>query len=81
MWSNTGRNISRICDELSLKVITVTPAVRLAWEPRAGLPDNLGKIETLRALLDEWLEEKASGAEEEEHGITVFHYINTICKM
>ena len=81
IWSNTARNIFRICDELSLKVITVTlEAVRLAWQSRASLPDDLWKIKTLRALLDEWLEEKANEAEEEEHGITVFNFINMICE-
>ena len=82
MRSNTARNISRICKELGLEVATVTPeAVRLAWQPRAGLPDDLWKIETLRAMLEEWLDEKARGTEEEEHGRTLFHYINTLCEM
>ena len=48
--SNTARNISQICAELDLEVATVTPeAVRLARQPRAGLPDDLRKIDSLRA--------------------------------
>jgi hypothetical protein len=82
MRSNTARNISRICAELKLTVATVTPeAVRLAWQPRAGLPDDLWKVESLRDMLEQWLELKSSGVEEEEHGRLLSHYIHTLCEM
>ena len=57
MRSNTARNIIRICAELELKVATVTPeAVRLALQPRAGLPDDLWMVDNLRDMLKEWLD-------------------------
>jgi hypothetical protein len=82
MRSNTARNICRICDELDLQVATVTPeAVRLAWQPRAGLPDDLWKVDSLRDMLEQWLELKSSGVEEEEHGRLLSQYIHTLCEM
>ena len=82
MRSNTARNITRICAELDLEVSTATPeAVRLAWQPRAGLPDDLWKVDSLRDMLEEWLELKSSGVEEEEHGRLLSHYIVTLCEM
>ena len=60
--SINARNISRICAELYLEVATVTPeAMRLAWQPQAGLPDDLWKVDSLRAMLEEWLDLKSSG--------------------
>ena len=60
----------------------VTPeAVRLAWQPRVGLPDDLWKVDSLRGMLEEWLELKSSGVEEEEYGRTLSHYIHTLCEM
>ena len=82
MRSNTARNIFRICAELDLEVTTVTPeAVRLAWQPRVGLPDDLWKVDSLRGMLEEWLELKSSGVEEEEYGKCLSHYIHTLCEM
>ena len=61
---------------------TVTPeAVRRAWQPRAGLPDDLWKVETLKDMLEQWLELKSSGVEEEEYGRMLSHYIHTLCEM
>ena len=82
MRSNTARNISRICADLELEVATVTPeVVRLAWQSEAGLPDDQWKVESLRDMLEQWLELKASGVEEEEHGRLLSHYIHTLCEM
>ena len=49
--------------------------------PRAGLPDDLWKVETLKDMLEEWLELKSSGVEEEEYGRLLSHYIHTLCEM
>ena len=82
MRSNTARNISRICDELGLEVSTVTPqAVRQAWKPRAGLPDDEWKVGALRDMMEEWLLLKASGKEEEKRGRDLSNYIHVLCKM
>ena len=53
----------------------------LSRQPRAGLPDDLWKVDSLRAMLEEWLELKSSGVEEEEHGRLLSHYILTLCEM
>jgi hypothetical protein len=82
MRTNTARNITRICRELNLTVSTVTPeAVRRAWQPRTCLPDDQWKVGVLWTLLEEWLDLKAAGEEEEEQGRTLSHYIHIICEM
>ena len=82
MRSTTAKNITRICDELGLQVATATPeAVRLAWQPRTGLPDDEWKVEALGAMLDEWLDLRAAGEEEEEQGRNLSHYISVLCEM
>ena len=82
MRRTAARNISRICAELGLDVATVTlEAVRLAWQPWAGLADDLWKVETLRDMLEQWLDLKSSKVEEEEYGRTLSHYNHTLCEM
>ena len=80
--TNTAKNILRICDELSLDVATVTPeAVRQAWQPRTCLPDDDWKVGALGDMLEEWLELKAAGEEEETYGSNLSHYISVLCEM
>ena len=82
MRTTTAKNITRICKELDLNVSTVTPdAVKLAWKPRTGLPDDEWKVGVLRDMLGEWMELRAVGEEEEEQGRTLSHYILIICEM
>ena len=59
----------------------MAPLVGTAWQPRAGLPGDQWKMESLRDMLEQWLELKSSGVEEEEHGRLLSHYIHTLCKM
>ena len=82
MRTTTARNITRICKELNLNASTVTPEdVKEAWKLRTCQPDDEWKVGVLRDMLEEWMELKAAGEEEEEQGRTLSHYILIICEM
>jgi len=85
--SRTGHSI-RLCKEftepdsvtpVSLSLVPLAVKLETDSDIEADLPDSNWKLYTLAALVEEWLELKAAGKEEEETGQTLAHYIHILC--